>query len=165
MLPERTQPEAPEQLMRWLESSPASYSNIEGLYSRSAYRWSIWVHKDDILNRNSNAGLGTVTAVTPLARGTSGRVEAVLITGTDGAAVVRRDAIRRALGGLRSNLFMVEPKLGADGLPEYFIFTGAGWGHGVGMCQTGAAGMASDGHTAQDILHHYYPKAELTQNY
>ncbi|MFN2312402.1 MAG: SpoIID/LytB domain-containing protein [Spirochaetia bacterium] len=165
MLPERTQPEAPEQLMRWLESSPASYSNIEGLYSRSAYRWSIWVHKDDILNRNSNAGLGTVTAVTPLARGTSGRVEAVLITGTDGAAVVRRDAIRRALGGLRSNLFMVEPKLGADGLPEYFIFTGAGWGHGVGMCQTGAAGMASDGHTAQDILHHYYPKAELTRSY
>ncbi|TVR91196.1 MAG: SpoIID/LytB domain-containing protein [Spirochaetaceae bacterium] len=165
MLPERTEPEAPEQLMRWLESTPPSYSNIEGLYSRSAYRWSIWVHKDDILNRNRNAGLGAVTAVTPLARGTSGRVEAVLITGTDGAEVVRRDAIRSRLGGLRSNLFMVEPKLGPDGQPEYFIFTGAGWGHGVGMCQTGAAGMASDGYKAEDILGHYYPRAELRLSY
>ncbi len=165
MLPERNEPEAPDQLMRWLESTPPSYSNIEGLYSRSAYRWSIWVHRDDILNRNRNAGLGSVTAVTPLARGTSGRVEAVLITGTNGAEVVRRDAIRSRLGGLRSNLFMVEPKLGPDGQPEYFIFTGAGWGHGVGMCQTGAAGMASDGYNAQDILGHYYPRAELTLSY
>ncbi len=165
MLPERTEPEPPEQLMRWLESTPPSYSSIEGLYSRSAYRWSVWVHRDDILNRNRNAGLGTVTAVTPLARGTSGRVESVLITGTDGAEVVRRDAIRSRLGGLRSNLFMVEPKLDADGQPEYFVFTGAGWGHGVGMCQTGAAGMASDGYTAQDILEHYYPRAELMLRY
>lgn len=165
MLPERTEPEPPEQLMRWLESTPPSYSNVEGLSSRSAYRWSVWVHKDDILNRNRNTGLGTVTAVTPLARGTSGRVESVLITGTDGAEVVRRDAIRSRLGGLRSNLFMVEPKLGEDGQPEYFVFTGAGWGHGVGMCQTGAAGMASDGYTAQEILEHYYPRAEQTLSY
>lgn len=165
LLPNRSKPESPESLMRWLLSTPESYSNVPGLSSRSAYRWSIWVHRDDILHRNSSAGLGSVAAVTPLARGNSGRVESVLITGTDGAEVVRRDAVRSRLGGLRSNLFMVEPKLDSEGKAEYFIFSGAGWGHGVGMCQTGAAGMASHGFTAEEILLHYYPKAQLTVRY
>ena len=57
------------------------------------------------------------------------------------------------------------PKLGTTGIPEYFIFAGAGWGHGVGMCQTGAAGMAHNGFTYTEILNHYYPLAELVSDY
>ena len=79
--------------------------------------------------------------------------------------MVRGDAIRSTLGGLRSNLFTIEPKFGKDGLPEFFIFTGAGYGHGVGMDQSGAAGMAADGYSAADILAHYYPGATLTTLY
>ncbi len=50
-------------------------------------------------------------------------------------------------------------------LPQFFIFAGAGWGHGVGMCQTGAAGMAKEGFTAPEILNHYYPLGELVKEY
>ena len=57
------------------------------------------------------------------------------------------------------------PKLDKKGMPEYFIFAGAGWGHGVGMCQTGAAGMAHEGYSYSEILNHYYPQAELTSIY
>jgi len=61
---------------------------------------------------------------------------------------------------LRSNLFSIRTKTGSEGRPEYFIFQGAGWGHGVGMDQSGAAGMAQAGFTARDILAHYYPRAQ-----
>ena len=60
---------------------------------------------------------------------------------------------------------MVAPKMGSDGLPEYFIFTGAGFGHGVGMDQSGAAGMAADGYSSQAILEHYYPGTTITTLY
>ena len=90
----------------------------------------------------------------------------ILIKGTTGEYLLTGDLnIRTKLGGLKSTLFTIQPKLGADGLPEYFLFTGAGWGHGVGMCQSGAAGMAADGHSYQEILLHYYPGAQITQVY
>jgi SpoIID/LytB domain protein len=85
----------------------------------------------------------------------------VRLVGTTGELTVRWDAIRWRLGGLRSNLFVVEPQLGAEGLPEYFLFTGAGWGHGVGLCQSGAAGLAAVGWSAEEILRHYYGQAAL----
>ncbi|HBK69931.1 MAG TPA: amidase, partial [Firmicutes bacterium] len=56
-------------------------------------------------------------------------------------------------------------KLGKDGLPEFFVFTGGGFGHGVGMDQSGAAGMADDGFTVEEILNHYYPGTTLTNIY
>ena len=98
-------------------------------------------------------------------RGVSGRIPEVRVRGTAGETTVKWDAIRWKLGGLRSNLFVVEARLGRDGLPEYFVFTGGGWGHGVGMCQTGAAGMASVGFSTEAILHHYYGQAGLVALY
>jgi SpoIID/LytB domain protein len=89
----------------------------------------------------------------------------VLIKGTKDSLILKGDAIRSKLGGLRSNLFVVEPKLGKDGLPEFFVFTGGGFGHGVGMDQSGAAGMADDGFTVEEILNHYYPGTTLTNIY
>ncbi|MFH0827956.1 MAG: hypothetical protein V1919_02180, partial [Candidatus Omnitrophota bacterium] len=68
-------------------------------------------------------------------------------------------------GNLRSSMFKVETKYGQDGSPEEFIFYGGGWGHGVGMCQAGACGMAKAGKAYKDILLHYFPRAGLKKIY
>ncbi len=166
MLEERTGPLAPDDLARWVESRPMTHSSHPRYSGRAAYRWTLHVPVADIASRpGSNVKLGQIVSITTRGRGISGRVEEVLIRGTDGQTTVRGDAIRNRLGGLRSNLFTVEPRLGTDGLPQAFIFSGAGWGHGVGMDQSGAAGMAAAGYGAEAILAHYYRGAELVRRY
>lgn len=159
-------PLPPEDLARWLAQRPATYSSHPQYSARSAYRWKLWVAREEIERRIGRGdALGSVASIEPIGRGRSGRVPAVRVRGTSGEVTVRGDSIRWSLGGLRSNLFTVEPRLGADGLPQYFVFTGAGWGHGVGLCQSGAAGMAADGFTAERILAHYYGDAEMRRLY
>ncbi len=149
-------------LISWLRSDPSSYSAVPPYYSRAAYRWVKWVPVDKIERRVAREKpIGRVLSILTRGRGMSGRVSAVEIIGTDGSVLVRGDRIRYVLGGLRSTLFTVRPKLGPGGLPKYFIFTGAGWGHGVGMDQSGAAGMAAAGYSYREILAHYYPRARL----
>ena len=78
------------------------------------------------------------------------------VVGKAGSETIRGELrIRQAFGGLRSSLFVVDVKDGAAS------FRGAGFGHGVGMCQTGAVGMAETGKTYQQILRHYYPNTVL----
>ncbi len=149
-------------LISWLRGDPSSYSAIAPYYSRAAYRWEKWVPAQEIARRvERQKAIGRVLSIITRGRGISGRVAEVEVIGADGTVFVRGDLIRYALGGLRSTLFTVRPKLGPNGLPQYFIFTGGGWGHGVGMDQSGAAGMASAGYTYQEILSHYYPRARL----
>jgi SpoIID/LytB domain protein len=162
----RPDPLPPEELALWLAARPESYSSHPDYSSRSAYRWKLWVSREQIEARlEKGAPLGSIRAILPAGRGPSGRVREVRIRGTSGEHFLRWDAIRWGLGGLRSNLFTVEPKLGADGLPQYFVFTGAGWGHGVGLCQSGAAGMAAAGWSVEQILRHYYGQAALDKRY
>jgi SpoIID/LytB domain protein len=162
LLPRRNSGLPLEDLVIWLRERPRSYSSIEGLHSAQAYRWEKWVAAEEIVARNAGeARLGTLLQVLSRGRGISGRINKVELRGTLGNHRVMEDRIRSRLGGLRSNLFTIRSKLGKDGTPEYFIFQGAGWGHGVGMDQTGAAGMAQAGFTAAQILKHYYPLAEL----
>ena len=150
------------ELNKWIESDPAAYDARTPYYSRNAYRWQKWVPAAEIAQRaGESAAIGPVVSITSRGRGISGRINDVEITGTLGSVRVRGDKIRWVLGGLRSNLFTSRPMDGSDGMPEYFIFQGAGWGHGVGMDQTGAAGMASAGFDYTQILAHYYPRAEL----
>ncbi|NLY90228.1 MAG: SpoIID/LytB domain-containing protein [Firmicutes bacterium] len=157
---------SPAKLAVWVTQRLESYSAHPKYSSRSAYRWRVIVPCTEIEYRvNKQKAIGRITGLHTQGRATCGRVEQVLIEGTEGQIVVRGDSIRSTLGGLRSNLFTVEPKLGKDGLPEFFIFTGAGYGHGVGMDQSGAAGMAADGYSAEAILAHYYPGATLTTLY
>lgn len=155
----------PSQLASWITSRIETYSGAPRFVSPSAYRWVTWVPRTEIEGRAGSSEVGTITRIVTIGRGISGRVEAVRVTGTEGETVVRGDAIRSRMGGIRSNLFTVEPVLGPDGTPEFFIFTGAGWGHGVGMCQTGAAGMAAAGYEAHAVLAHYYPAADITAYY
>jgi SpoIID/LytB domain protein len=162
-IPGRSDPLPPDELARWIQSRPESYSAVEGYHSRAAYRWRLWVPAGEIAARldSRGTGVGTILSVTSRGRGISGRVEKVRIEGSEGGTTVRGDAIRSVLGGLRSNLFVSEPMLDTEGLPLYFLFYGAGWGHGVGMDQSGAAGMAADGWTAEEILRHYYSEAQV----
>ncbi len=165
LLPSRESLPPPADLEAWLADRPESHSNHERFSSLAAYRWSLWVSVEELAQRLSQPPIGTITALVTRGRGASGRVEAVEVVGTEGSVRVERDLIRSRLGGLRSNLFSVSPRLGADGLPTHFVFSGAGWGHGVGMCQSGAAGMAAAGFTAEEILSHFYPLAPMERWY
>ncbi len=162
----REQPLTPDELSAWLTGQPDCSSFREGYYVRSAYRWTLWITREQIESRiRSKARIGRIKAIIPMERGISGRVKRVMVKGTAGSYIVSGESIPYRLGGLRSTLFVVQPKLGKDGLPESFIFNGGGWGHGVGMSQSGAAGMALDGATATEILAYYYPGTELTHKY
>ena len=104
--------------------------------------------------------VGRVTALTPRARGSSGRIGVLEVRGDRGAVEVTGDLhIRRLLGGLKSTLFAI----GRDG--DAFVLRGAGFGHGVGMCQHGAIGMAGAGKTHAQILGHYYRGSHLHRLY
>jgi stage II sporulation protein D len=165
-LPVRNQPLTPDELAAWLTDQPDCVSFREGYYVRSAYRWTLWITREQIESRiRSKAKVGRVKAIIPMERGISGRVKRVMIKGTAGSYIINSKSIPYRLGGLRSTLFVVQPKIGRDGLPESFIFNGGGWGHGVGMSQSGAAGMALDGASAQEILAYYYPGTELVNKY
>lgn len=167
LVPELNEPRSPAELWAWLSSRPDSYAARQPFSSMSAYRWIRVVPRVAIEARLAAAGIevGLVKGLTARARGITGRVESVTVTGSAGSTEVRRDLIRSRLGGLRSNLFMVAPyPLGSD-QPEAFVFLGAGWGHGVGMCQTGAAGMAADGYRAEEILEVYYPRNSVDEWY
>jgi SpoIID/LytB domain protein len=108
-----------------------------------------------------------VVSLEPIERGPSGRLTRLRIRGDAGAVVVGKELlIRRALSSthLYSSAFVVDPEGPAD-RPEAFALRGAGWGHGVGMCQIGAAAMAFGGATYESILAHYYPGTGLERMY
>jgi stage II sporulation protein D len=97
--------------------------------------------------------LGPIRDMQPLARGPSGRICRLKITGErDYITIGKELEIRRALSRthLYSSAFVVDKDSGS------FVLTGAGWGHGVGLCQIGAAVMASEDKTYREILQHYY---------
>jgi SpoIID/LytB domain protein len=109
--------------------------------------------------------LGTVVAVEAIDRGVSGRIGKVRVRGTGATVLVTGDLhIRRTLGGLKSTLFSVEP-VGDPAHPDAFVFRGAGFGHGVGMCQLGAIGMAERRYDHKAILEHYYPGSDVRRLY
>lgn len=98
------------------------------------------------------------------ARGSSRRVTDLVVVGASGTAHVRGGRIRSALG-LREQLFVIDRRYDAEGRVTGFVFTGRGWGHGVGMCQVGAYGLARQGWSYERILKAYYTGIELTKYY
>lgn len=131
------------------------------------FRWTK-TYRADELNAlvASKIDVGTVLDVVPLDRGVSGRLKAVKVVGTRGEKIVRKElTIRSLFGGLFSAAFIVETERDASGKPVEFTFVGAGRGHGVGMCQDGARGLASRGATYREILTHYYTGAKIVKLY
>jgi len=152
-------PATEEALAAWFASEPKAWCHSTSKSYRSRFRWTkvLTSAEIDLLVAKKYPELGSVRELNPLGRGVSGRLRALQIVGTKKTAVIQKELpIRRLFGGLNSGAFVVEIKRGRDELPEAFTFTGAGWGHGVGMCQWGAKGMARAGHTYREILGHYF---------
>jgi stage II sporulation protein D len=125
------------------------------------YRWEVRLTPDEVARAVARYGtVGTVRDVKPLRLGVSGRVVEAVIQGSDGELPLKGLQVRWGLG-LRENLFVIDRERGADGSVARFIFTGKGWGHGVGLCQVGASGMAVQGATYDQILAHYYKGVRL----
>jgi SpoIID/LytB domain protein len=115
------------------------------------------------LGRYAN-GIGSLVDLRVRARGRSRRATDLEIVGTDGTRQVLGGRIRSALG-LREQLFVIEKKYDENGRVTGFTFLGRGWGHGVGMCQVGAYGLAKQGFSYDQILKAYYTGIDLTRLY
>ena len=158
-----------DDLESFIRSSPPAFCNTRdaALLARilpgfdqettDFYRWRVAYTPDELgelVRSRLNVDLGSVVALEPLARGPSGRISRLRIRGERGERVVGKELeIRRALS--RSHLYSSAFVVDRDG--DRFVLTGAGWGHGVGLCQIGAAVMADRGCSYREILLHYYP--------
>lgn len=104
---------------------------------------------------------GTITDIVEGSRGVSGRLKSVTITGTTGKVTLERElAIRQAFGGLPSAMIIIRPSP-ETGAPKSWVVDGGGRGHGVGLCQQGARGMAAAGLGYEEIVAHYFPNAAI----
>ena len=125
------------------------------------YRWTQVYDKKELstlIERKSGVKIGEIKSITPLERGASGRIMKLEIKGSESTLIVGKELeIRRILSEshLKSSAFEVRME------GDEVTLEGRGWGHGVGLCQIGAAVMASKGYTYREILQHYYPNTEL----
>jgi SpoIID/LytB domain protein len=140
----------------------ASYCKLASVERGQRHRWTVRRSVSEVTRMIAaeHPGVGTVRDLVPLERGVSGRMRALRIVGDRGEVTVRGDmAIRTLLGGLKSTLVA----FAREG--DTFVLSGAGWGHGVGLCQTGAIGMAERGRSYREILSHYYLGSRLRRLY
>jgi len=170
MLPPRPSPLPPGDLFRWVRDNPQTYSNIPRFFFANTYRWERWICPVEIRRRliadwRIRQDPGEIRRIVSRGRGISGRIVELEVQGSEGTVRVRGDAVWFTMGGLRSSLFTIRSKQDADGNVQYFVFQGAGYGHGMGMDQHAAAGKASRGMDAEEILRHFYPRASLRQIY
>jgi stage II sporulation protein D len=127
--------------------------------------WTTNMSVGEVQSRLSRSvrGVGAITDLRVKARGSSRRVIDLEVIGTQGVGHVRGGRIRSALG-LREQLFVLDRVYSGDRVTG-FVFIGRGWGHGVGMCQYGAYGLAKQGLSVEQILKTYYTGIELTKLY
>jgi peptidoglycan hydrolase-like amidase len=127
-----------------------------------AYRWERRFTASDLDALFAADGVGTVRALKVEERGPGGRLRSLLVEGSRGSLRLLRELpVRRKLNNLRSGLFVVDTERDAAGALVAVTLRGAGFGHGSGMCQQGAIGMAEMGYSYREILRHYYNGAEV----
>ena len=156
---------APNGQIDFLEVKPAANGAAADRFSPFS-SWTTNLSVGQVQARLARAarGIGTITDLHVVSRGSSHRVTDLEVIGTNGTAHVRGGRIRSALG-LREQLFVIDRELDDSGRVIEFTFNGRGWGHGVGMCQVGAYGLAKQGWTYDQILKAYYTGIELTRLY
>lgn len=170
--------------VRWIRSSPESFCNTRDAkvlsqvlnnYDQETsdfYRWRVEYTQEQVqqlLTEKLGIDFGAVVDLIPVERGTSGRLSKLRIVGEKLTLVIGKELeIRRALSKshLYSSAFVVDAfDRNEQGIPKRFALIGAGWGHGVGLCQIGAAVMGERGYSYKEILLHYYPGAIIKQIY
>lgn len=157
---------------QWLKEDPKAYCNgsVYKLpsWAGSNFRWTRQYTADQLtLSVAKKHDIGRVTAIKALKRGTSGRINEAEFVGEKGSYKVDREIEVRQMfqPALRSGAFVVDTEGGTPGRPDVFVLHGGGSGHAVGMCQSGAIGMAGAAKDFREILSHYYPKAKLEKIY
>ncbi len=166
-----------ENARKWILSEPEAFCNTrdEKILSqvltnfdqetKNFYRWTVEYTVEELselVRRRSGEDYGEILDLVPVARGTSGRLWKLKIVGTKKTKVIGKELeIRKTLSPshLYSSAFVVE-KTGGK-----FILRGAGWGHGVGLCQIGAAVMGAKGYPYDEILAHYFPGSTIEKKY
>jgi SpoIID/LytB domain protein len=148
----------------FLEASVSAQSASGGL--SIVGRWQERVTVEELQQRlaRSRVNVGKLETVEPVAFSTSNRVSELEVTGDQGRSRLRGRQITSALG-LKETLFVVAPEKDARGRVVAFVFTGQGWGHGVGMCQHGAYELAKDGFSYTAILQKYYTGVKMQALY
>lgn len=135
--------------------------NDYDLHTADFHDWTVQYATDELselVRTRTGIDFGTIVALEAVERGPSGRIKYLRITGTLREEVIGKElAIRKALSSshLKSSAFEIEKS------PDGFVLKGRGWGHGVGLCQIGAAAMAAQGYDYRQILSHYYVGAEI----
>lgn len=135
--------------------------NDYDLHTADFHDWTVQYTTDELselVRTRTGIDFGTIVALEAVERGPSGRIKYLRITGTLREEVIGKElAIRKALSSshLKSSAFEIEKS------PDGFALRGHGWGHGVGLCQIGAAAMAAHGYDYRQILSHYYVGAEI----
>ncbi|MCI0693661.1 SpoIID/LytB domain-containing protein [candidate division KSB1 bacterium] len=171
------------QAEQWMLSSPEAFCNTNDANilrqilpsfdqeTTDFFRWTMRYERqelEEILAAKSGMNFGTLLDLVPVQRGPSGRIIKLKIVGSEKTVVVGKELeIRRWLSKshLYSSAFIVRTERAENGMPLRFILHGAGWGHGVGLCQIGAAVMATKGFKAEEIVKHYFRNAELRKLY
>lgn len=136
------------------------------------YRWTKTYSQDELrklIEKKSGLNLGYIIDLVPLSRGASGRIIQLKIIGSEQTVIVGKELeIRKWLSEthLYSSAFLVEKEFDNQGeFPTHFVLKGAGWGHGVGMCQIGAAVMSQKSYSVTDILKHYFNNTTIIKLY
>lgn len=168
----------------WILTKPKAYCNttdakilsqVLNNYDQETqdfYRWTVEYTQQELaelIKNRSGVDYGRIADLQPVARGTSGRLYKLKIVGEKLTRVIGKELeIRRTLSPshLYSSAFIVERHdVDAEGYPAKFVLRGAGWGHGVGLCQIGAAVMGEQGFGYKEILLHYFINAQITTLY
>ena len=168
---------------KWIKGNPPAFCNTTDRNilsqvlvdfdqsTKDFYRWKVEYTQNEIstlINKNLKTDFGKIIDLIPVKRGVSGRLIELKIVGTKKSLIIGKELIIRktlSTSHLYSSAFIIEKQNVNDNIPEKFILIGAGWGHGVGLCQIGAAVMGAQGFKYDEILLHYFTGAEIKKLY
>ncbi|WP_321333659.1 SpoIID/LytB domain-containing protein [uncultured Bacteroides sp.] len=168
---------------KWIRTSPEAFCNTKDKkilsqvlnnYDQETtdfYRWKVSYTQEELTElilKRSGINYGQILDLIPIERGTSGRLVKLKIIGSKRILIIGKELeIRRTLSAshLYSSAFVVDKSEIINGVPKIFTLIGAGWGHGVGLCQIGAAVMGEEGYAYDEILLHYYIGAAIEKLY
>ncbi|MCG2760933.1 MAG: SpoIID/LytB domain-containing protein, partial [Candidatus Delongbacteria bacterium] len=162
---------------KWIDSRPDSYCNLEWKtvdpslnFAKKYFRWETKIKRkelENIIKFSTGVDIGNLKDIIIQNRGHSGKAKSVKIIGSKNSVTINKELnIRKQLSKppLYSGNFYIEKKnIDKNGYAGEFIFRGAGFGHGTGMCQIGSCGMASEGKDYEEILKFYFPKTKLIE--